>query len=77
MVNTFRDPGLNLFASSTLGKIDNVTLGDGTTAIRQVITGKSPTGEDITMQITFARTSPRFMLSSFLAPMLPCVQKRA
>ena len=55
MVNTFRDPGLNLFASSTLGKIDNVTLGDGTTAIRQVITGKSPTGEDITMQITLAR----------------------
>jgi hypothetical protein len=54
LVNTFRNPDLNLFASSTLGNKDEVTLGDGTIASRQVISGKSPNGEDLIIQITCA-----------------------
>jgi hypothetical protein len=54
LVNTFRDPSLNLFASTELGKKDEVTLGDGTIATRQVVTGKSSSGVDLTMQITCA-----------------------
>ena len=43
-VKLFQDPSLGMFASSALGKKDQVTLGDGTIAIRQAITGKLSSG---------------------------------
>jgi hypothetical protein len=54
LVNMFRSPDLNLFASSSLGNKDEVILGDGTIARRQVISGKSPSGENLIIQITCA-----------------------
>ncbi len=58
-VKLFRDPSLGLFTSSTLGTKDQITLGDGTKALRQVITGKYTTGADVTMQIVCAKANTR------------------
>lgn len=58
-VKTFRDPSLGLFASSTLGVKDEITLGGGTKAIRQILKGKSPGGTDLVMQIACARANAR------------------
>ena len=58
-VTLFRDPATNLFTTSTLGKKDKITLGDGSTAVRQEITGKTSFGMDLTMQIACARTDTR------------------
>jgi hypothetical protein len=53
-VSVFRDPSLNIFASSSLGKKDEFRLGDGSLANRQVITGKHISGANLAMQITVA-----------------------
>jgi hypothetical protein len=52
----FRQPNLGLFVSSTLGKKDSVTLGDGTKAVRQEINGKTSDGMDLTMWIACAKS---------------------
>jgi branched-chain amino acid transport system substrate-binding protein len=57
--NLFREPSMNVFASSTLGKKDEVTLGDGTKALRQALTGKHSSGTAISMQITCAKANNR------------------
>jgi hypothetical protein len=58
-INLFRDPSLGLFTSSTLGAEDEITLGDGTQAIRQVVQGINPTGANLTMQVSCARANSR------------------
>ncbi len=57
MVKLFQEPSMGLFATSTLGKKDEIKLGDGTTAIRQAITGKNAGGVGFAMQIAVAKTS--------------------
>ena len=69
-VNLFQIPSTGVFASSTLGKKDEITLGDGTTAVRQVITGKHSTGIDITMQIASAKSGARSYAFAFFGPSL-------
>jgi hypothetical protein len=69
-VKLFQDPGMGLFASSSLGKKDKVILGDGTTAIRQTITGKHSTGVDFAMQIACAKTNTRLYAFIFFGPSL-------
>ena len=59
-VNVFRDPSLGLFSSSTLEEKDEIILGDGTNAIRQVINGKSDQGlGNLTMQVACAKGNTR------------------
>jgi hypothetical protein len=67
-VKMFRDPSIGLFASSTLGKKDEITLGDGTKAVRQAITGKYSSGNSLTMQIACAKTDTRFYAFVFFGP---------
>ncbi len=68
VVNLFQDPNLGLFASSTLGKKDEITLGDGTGAVRQAITGKHSTGAGYTMQIACAKTDTQVYAFIFFGP---------
>jgi hypothetical protein len=56
---TFRDPSLGLFVSSSLGAKDEITLGDGTKAVRQTINGKNSTGLNLNMQISCAKANTR------------------
>jgi len=59
-VNVFRDPSLGLFSSSTLEEKDEIILGDGTNAIRQVINGKSAQDlGNLTMQVACAKGNTR------------------
>jgi hypothetical protein len=69
-VKIFQDPSMGIFASSTLGKKDEITLGDGTTAIRQAITGKHSTGAGLTMQIACAESNSQIYVFIFFGPSL-------
>ena len=67
-VRLFQDPSMGMFASSALGKKDQVTLGDGTIAIRQSITGKLSSGAGLTMQIACAKYYTRLYAFVFFGP---------
>jgi len=58
-VNLFQDPSLQIFTSSTVGEKDEIILGDGTKALRQVIKGKSSIGMNLTMQVVCAKANIR------------------
>ena len=74
-VTLFRTPSMAVFASSTLGKKDQVTLGDGTVAVRQIVTGKQSSGDDVTMQVTCAKFNSRLYAFIFLGPSVPMTAK--
>jgi hypothetical protein len=65
-VATFRDPSMNVFASSTLGKKDTLTLGDGSEGVRQVITGLTSSGSAVTMQIVCGQSNTRLYVFVFV-----------
>jgi len=53
LVTFFHDPNSKVLTTSTLGKKDQITLGDGSQATRQTITGKA-LGIDMAVQIACA-----------------------
>lgn len=67
---SFRDDSSNIFASYALGKKDIIKLADGTTAVRQFITGKADIGTDLSMQITCAKSGNRVYAFIFVGPTL-------
>jgi hypothetical protein len=68
MVQVLTDPSFNIFASSTPGAKDQFLLGDGTIADRQVVTGKSPSGKSLMMQVTIAESDDLSYAFIFFGP---------
>ncbi len=69
-VGLFRDPAMEVFASSTLGKKDAPVLGDGSKAVRQFVTGKSTNGIDVAMQVLTAKSGSRIYAFLFVGTTL-------
>jgi hypothetical protein len=67
IVAYYRDPTLKLYESSTVGAQEEITLGDGTNAIRQVITGKQPDGRKLIVDITCTFVGHRYFVFTFLS----------